>query len=84
MKTNFRYKKPLLMQRCLRPIFLTTATTIGGLIPLYLGGGPMWEPLAVAIMFGLGFATLLTLGLVPVLYAIFFKIKFKDFVFSEV
>jgi multidrug efflux pump subunit AcrB len=71
-------------QRRLRPIFLTTATTIGGLIPLYLGGGPMWEPLAVAIMFGLGFATLLTLGLVPVLYAIFFKIKFKDFVFSEI
>jgi multidrug efflux pump subunit AcrB len=69
-------------QRRLRPIFLTTATTIGGLIPLYLGGGPMWEPLAVAIIFGLGFATLLTLGLVPVLYAIFFRIKFKDFVFS--
>ncbi len=66
-------------QRRLRPILLTTATTIGGLIPLYLGGGPMYEPMAVAIMFGLLFATMLTLGVVPVLYAIFFKVKFKDF-----
>ncbi len=40
-------------QKRLRPILLTTATTIGGMIPLYLGGGPMWEPMAVAIMFGL-------------------------------
>lgn len=66
-------------QRRLRPILLTTGTTIGGLIPLYLGGGPMWEPMAVAIMFGLLFATLLTLGIVPVFYAVFFKVRFKDF-----
>lgn len=66
-------------QRRLRPILLTTATTIGGLIPLYLGGGPMWESMAVAIIFGLAFATLLTLGFIPVLYAIFFRVKFKGF-----
>jgi len=70
-------------QRRLRPIFLTTATTIGGLIPLYFGGGPMWEPMAVAIIFGLGFATLLTLGLIPVLYSVFYRVKFKDFVWAE-
>jgi len=52
-------------QRRFRPILLTTATTIAGLIPLWLGGGPMWEPLAITIMFGLLFATLLTLGVVP-------------------
>ncbi len=68
-------------QRRLRPILLTTATTIGGLIPLYIGGGPMWEPMAVAIMFGLAFATLLTLGFVPVLYSLLFRVKFKDFVY---
>lgn len=62
-------------QRRLRPILLTTATTIGGLIPLYLGGGPMWEPMAVAIMSGLAFATLLTLGFVPVLYSLFFRVS---------
>ncbi|UCE05200.1 MAG: efflux RND transporter permease subunit, partial [bacterium] len=68
-------------QRRLRPILLTTATTIGGLIPLYIGGGPMWEPMAVAIMFGLAFATLLTLGFVPVLYSLLFKIKYKEFTY---
>jgi multidrug efflux pump subunit AcrB len=66
-------------QRRLRPIMLTTATTIGGLIPLYLGGGPMWEPMAVAIMFGLLFATVLTLGFVPVMYALLFRVRFKGF-----
>ncbi len=66
-------------QRRLRPILLTTFTTLGGLIPLYLGGGPMYEPMAVAIMFGLVFATLLTLGVVPVLYALFFRVKFADY-----
>ncbi len=58
-----------------RPILLTTLTTILGLIPLYLSGGPMWEPMAVAIIFGLLFATILTLGFIPVLYALFYKVK---------
>ncbi len=62
-------------QRRLRPILLTTATTVGGLLPLYLGGGPMWEPMAVAIMCGLLFATVLTLGVVPVLYTVFFRVR---------
>jgi multidrug efflux pump subunit AcrB len=66
-------------QRRLRPILLTTGTTIGGLIPLYLGGGPMWEPMSVAIMSGLLFATVLTLVFVPVLYSLFFKVRYKDF-----
>ncbi len=66
-------------QRRLRPILLTTATTVCGLLPLYLGGGPMWEPMAVAIMGGLIFATLLTLGFVPVVYSILFKVSFKDY-----
>ena len=35
--------------------------------------------MAVAIMFGLVFATALTLGVVPVLYALFFKVSFKTF-----
>jgi len=58
----------------LRPILLTTATTVVGMIPLYLGGGVMWEPMAVAIIFGLLGATVLTLGVVPVLYAILFQL----------
>jgi multidrug efflux pump len=66
-------------QRRLRPILLTTLTTIGGLLPLWLGGGPMWEPMAISIIFGLLFATALTLGLVPILYSLFFRVRFKDF-----
>lgn len=62
-------------QKRARPILLTTATTIFGLVPLYLGGGEMWEPMALAIMGGLLFSTLLTLGVVPVLYALFYGIK---------
>ena len=69
-------------QRRFRPILLTTATTVMGLIPLWLGGGPMWEPLAITIMSGLLFATLLTLGVVPILYSLFFRVRFKDFVYS--
>jgi len=59
----------------LRPILLTTATTVGGLLPLWLGGGPMWEPMAIAIIFGLLFATVLTLVLVPVLYSVLFRVR---------
>ncbi|MCP4600653.1 MAG: efflux RND transporter permease subunit [Proteobacteria bacterium] len=66
-------------QTRLRPILLTTATTIGGLIPLYLGGGPMWQPMAVAIMFGLAISTVFTLGVVPTLYAALFRVKYKEF-----
>jgi multidrug efflux pump subunit AcrB len=66
-------------QRRIRPILLTTATTIGGLIPLWLGGGAMFSAMAVAIIFGLAFATVLTLGFVPIMYSIFYKVKFKEF-----
>jgi multidrug efflux pump subunit AcrB len=66
-------------QKRFRPILLTTVTTIGGLLPLYLSGGPMWESMAIAIMFGLIFATGLTLGAVPLFYSLFFKVKFKNF-----
>ena len=62
-------------QQRARPILLTTATTVLGLIPLYLGGGPMWEPMSVAIMGGLLFSTLLTLGVIPVLYASLFRVS---------
>ena len=70
-------------QRRLRPILLTTVTTLGGLIPLYLGGGPMYQPMAVAIIFGLVFATVLTLGVVPVLYSLFFRVSFRDFEYER-
>jgi len=65
-------------QRRVKPILLTTATTVLGLTPLYLRGGDMWEPMAIAIMWGLVFATLLTLLVVPVLYSTFFFVSAAD------
>jgi multidrug efflux pump subunit AcrB len=51
----------------LRPILLTTVTTVVGMIPLSLVS-PQWGPLAFTIMFGLSFSLLLTLLLIPILY----------------
>jgi len=56
----------------LRPILMTTLTTVCGLLPLAIGvgeGGEMLQPLAITIVFGLGFSTLVTLLFMPVLYA---------------
>jgi multidrug efflux pump subunit AcrB len=71
--TRQAFRKCLLEAGKLRltPIFLTTATTVGGLLPLALAGGPLWEGMAWCMIVGLLFATLLTLVMVPTLYAIF-------------
>ncbi|MBT5020504.1 MAG: efflux RND transporter permease subunit, partial [Planctomicrobium sp.] len=58
----------------LMPIFLTTSTTIGGLLPLAISGGPLWEGMAWCMIFGLIIATLLTLLVVPALYAFFVEV----------
>ena len=50
----------------LRPIFLTTITTVLGMIPLTHASG-LWSPLAYAILFGLTFAMILTLVFIPLL-----------------
>ena len=55
------------------PVAMAAATTILGMIPLLTDA--FFISMAVTIMFGLGFATVLTLVFVPVLYAIFFRIK---------
>lgn len=50
----------------LRPIFLTTVTTVIGMLPLTIAS-PLWGPLAWSILFGLSFAMILTLILIPLL-----------------
>lgn len=62
-------------QQRLRPILLTTFTTTLGLIPLYLGGGLMWEPMAIGIIVGLLFGTIITLLFVPVLYSLLYRVR---------
>ncbi len=55
----------------LRPVLVTVLATVLGLVPLALHGGPLWQPLCYVQIAGLTFATLVTLVIVPVLYAIF-------------
>ena len=57
----------------MRPVMMAASTTILGMAPLL--SDVFFLDMAVVIMFGLGFASVLTLIIVPVLYAIFFKIK---------
>ena len=60
----------------IRPVFLAAGTTILGMLPLL--NDAFFASMAVTIMGGLAFATLLTLIAVPVLYALFFKVKPDD------
>lgn len=57
----------------LRPIVMTKLTCVAGLVPLLLFGGPLWSGMAVTIIGGLLLGTLVTLGLVPVLYELLFS-----------
>ena len=65
-----------------RPIVLATFTTVFGLIPLYLSGGEMWEGMAISIMVGLLFGTVITLIFIPSLYSILFKVNYKGYVLN--
>ncbi|GAA4275734.1 efflux RND transporter permease subunit [Aquimarina mytili] len=66
-----------------RPILLATFTTVLGLIPLYLGGGEMWEPMAVTIMIGLLFGTVITLLFIPAFYSVLYKVDYTEYEFDD-
>ena len=58
----------------LRPVVMTTLTTILGMVPMAVGtgqGAELWRPMGVAVIGGLTFSTILTLLFVPVLYCVF-------------
>ncbi len=61
-------------QRRLRPIVMTTITTMVGLAPLIIARDVLFYGMASAVAAGLAVGTVLTLGMVPVLYALFFNI----------
>lgn len=58
----------------LRPIVMTKMVCILGLVPLWLFGGVVWTSLAVVMIGGLALGTLITLGLIPALYAAFYRV----------
>ena len=58
----------------MRPVLMTSLTTILGMVPMAVGtgeGAEMWRPMGVAVIGGLAFSTILTLLFVPTLYTIF-------------
>ncbi len=58
----------------LRPVVMTTLTTILGMVPMAVGtgqGAEMWRPMGTAVIGGLTFSTILTLLFVPTLYCVF-------------
>src|ERR1700722_18859528 len=74
----------------LRPVFLTTVTAIGGPLPMMFAieidfwtrqvtiGGPhgmTWVPMSTAIVFGLAFSKMITLGLVPAMLALPYRMR---------
>jgi hydrophobe/amphiphile efflux-1 (HAE1) family protein len=64
----------------LRPVLMTTFTTLLGMLPLALSqgeGSDMWRPMGVSIIGGLLFSTIVTLVFVPVIYSIFGAARMK-------
>lgn len=59
----------------LRPIVMTKLACITGLIPLFAFGGALWRPMAAAMIGGLALGTLITLVLIPALYALLFRTR---------
>jgi Cu/Ag efflux pump CusA len=57
----------------LRPVLIAVGATVIALFPLASHGGPLWEPLCFAQIGGLAVATVVTLLMVPVIYAVFVK-----------
>ena len=58
----------------MRPILMTTLTTVLGMVPMAIGtgvGAEMWNSLGMSVAWGLSFSTIVTLFLIPVLFAMF-------------
>ncbi|WP_309144952.1 efflux RND transporter permease subunit [Bradyrhizobium sp. CCGB20] len=62
-------------EKRLRPILLTSATTVLGLAPMAFAGGALWQPMAVLMMSGLAIASVLTLFFVPAGYFLLFRFE---------
>jgi HAE1 family hydrophobic/amphiphilic exporter-1 len=77
-------KKQAILQACtvrLRPVLITALTTIMGMLPMAISvseGAEMRAPMAIAVVGGLAATTLLTLFIIPIIYSLFDRVKFKE------
>ncbi len=62
-------------KRRMRPVFLTSIAAAAGVVPMIIGGSPLWAPLGAVLSVGLIFGMILTLFIVPVLYWLVMKSK---------
>ena len=65
----------------MRPVLMTSLTTILGMLPLALStgeGSEVWRPMGIAVIGGLTFSTMLTLLIVPAVYATFASSAIKS------
>lgn len=62
----------------LRPILMTSLTTILGMIPIIASRDPLFYDMANVIAFGLAIATVLSLGVLPVLYSLVFRVRIPE------
>ncbi|MBA6328745.1 efflux RND transporter permease subunit [Colwellia sp. MB02u-6] len=79
LSTGLDKKQAILSASATRftPILLTTITTIGGLLPLTLFGGSLWQPLGVVIISGLCVSAIASFIIVPILTELFTKTDFS-------
>jgi HAE1 family hydrophobic/amphiphilic exporter-1 len=66
----------------LRPVLMTTATTVLGMLPMAIGigeGSELWQPMGIVIVGGLTFSTLITLIFIPTLYCVFASREVKRY-----
>ncbi len=84
LKRRGTEKKEAILQACavrLRPVLITAFTTILGMMPMALSvseGAEMRAPMAVTVVGGLVATTLLTLFVIPIIYSLFDRVKFKE------
>ena len=62
-----------------RPISLTTSTTICGLIPLWLTGGPLFSTMALIMIAGLFSIIIIVLLILPIIFSLVYKVNFRDY-----
>jgi HAE1 family hydrophobic/amphiphilic exporter-1 len=81
-KKKFNHLKAVIIasRDRLRPILMTTITTLLGLLPMAISsqeGSNLWSPLAITVMGGLISSTILTLLIVPSAYIVFEDVKYR-------